>query len=81
MPINGVSGSTNNPYKINEINNTTLVDKVAPGTENSSFNRSNTIETNNNRVSPANPNAENTTNTNRNTINNGDIGQTIDLMA
>ena len=79
MPINGVSGSTNNPYKINEINNTTLVDKVASGAENSSFNRSNTIETNNNRVSPANPNAENTTNTN--TINNGDIGQTIDLMA
>jgi len=78
MPVNGVSDSTNNPYNVNEINSTTPIDKTAPRTENSSLNRSSTMETNNNRVSPTNPNVENSANISR---NNGNIGNTVDLIA
>lgn len=81
MPVNGVSDSTNNPYNVNEINSTTPIDKTAPRTENSSLNRSSTMETNNNRVSPTNPNVENSANISRNTVNNGNIGNTVDLIA
>jgi len=39
------------------------------------------METNNNRVSPTNPNVENSANISRNTVNNGNIGNTVDLIA
>lgn len=90
MPINGISGTTNTPYNVNEVNSTEPISRVPASAENNPSNRENTVNPGNRRDDSyaTNSNTINSSNTapdarvaETNASYNTNLGRTIDLIA
>ena len=90
MPVNGVSGTTNSQYNVNEVKRTAPTNRVTGSPENNPYSRVNTVNpgnrpgdgyaTNRNTINSSNA-APDATATGTITADNRNLGRTIDLIA
>ena len=82
MPVNGVTGTTSDQYYVRDVDSAMPADRVASRTDRSTYNRPYSVNTENNTYDSRSQRNENTANArSTSSVNNSDIGNTIDLIV